>query len=62
VDRSCSIHGEKRNVYNILVGKPKGRDQSEDRGLDGRTILKSIWRKWCEGVDWIHLAQNRDRL
>jgi hypothetical protein len=23
--RACSTHGEKRNAYRILVGKPKGK-------------------------------------
>jgi hypothetical protein len=25
--RACSTHGEKRNTYRILVGKPKGKRQ-----------------------------------
>jgi hypothetical protein len=29
-----------RNVYKILVGKPKGRDNSEDLGLDGTIVLE----------------------
>jgi len=32
----------------------KGRDHSEDLGIDGRII------GW-EGVDWIHLAQDGDQ-
>jgi hypothetical protein len=40
----------------------KGGDYSEDLGVDGIIILKWILRKQvgvC--VDWIHLAQDRDR-
>jgi len=33
----------------------------EDPGIDGRTILKWIFRKWGGGMDWIDLAQERDR-
>jgi hypothetical protein len=34
----------------------------EDPGLGGRTTLKYIFRKWdVVGMDWIDLAQNRDR-
>jgi hypothetical protein len=28
-----------RNAYNILVGKPEGRDDLEDLGVDGKIIL-----------------------
>jgi hypothetical protein len=34
----------------------------ENPGVDGRIILKCIFRKWDVGaMDWIELAQNRDR-
>ena len=33
----------------------------EDPGLDGRIILKLILEKWDEGMEWIDLAQDRDR-
>jgi hypothetical protein len=53
--------GDMRNAYKILVGKPKrkrplGRRRcrwDDDNGMDLREIRR-------EGVDWIHLAQNRD--
>jgi hypothetical protein len=35
--------GERRNVYNILVGKPEGKESLvEDLGVDGRIILEWI--------------------
>jgi len=34
----------------------------EDPGVDGRIILKWIFRKWDGDMDWIDLAQVRDRL
>jgi hypothetical protein len=37
------------------------RGHLEDPGVDGRTILKCIFRKCYWGMDWIDLAQNRDR-
>jgi hypothetical protein len=37
--------GEMRNVYTILVGKPKGRYHSEDLDVVGRIILKWILGK-----------------
>jgi hypothetical protein len=33
----------------------------EDPGVDGRTILKWIFERLGGGVDWINLAQDRDR-
>ena len=39
------------------------RDHLVEPGVDGRIILRWIFRKWgCEGMDWIELAQDRDRL
>jgi hypothetical protein len=32
--------GEGRGAYRVLVGRPEGRNNSEDPGLDGRIILK----------------------
>jgi hypothetical protein len=34
-----------RNACKILVEKPKGRDYSEDLGVDGRIILELILGK-----------------
>jgi len=53
---------ERRGIYRVLVGKPEGK-----RAL-GR--LKRTWEDnikmdlqevGCESMDWIELAQNRDR-
>jgi hypothetical protein len=30
----------------------------EDPGIDGRIILRWIFRKWDEGMNWIDLAQD----
>jgi hypothetical protein len=38
------------------------RDHLGDPGIDGRIILKWIFRKWDGGMEWIELAQDRDRL
>ena len=37
------------------------RDRFEGPGLYGRIILKWIFRKWDGAMDWIEMAQNRDR-
>jgi hypothetical protein len=32
-----------------------------DPGVDGKIISKWIFKKWDGGMDWIELAQDRDR-
>jgi hypothetical protein len=32
----------------------------EDLGVDGRIILKRIFRKWDGSMEWIDVAQDRD--
>jgi hypothetical protein len=55
--------GEKRNAYNILMGKP-----------EGKRPLRRLWRRWVYNnkmdlreivwgdMDWINLAQERNQL
>jgi hypothetical protein len=43
-----------------LVGKPEGRRPLEDPGVDGRIILRWIFKKWSAGMLLIDLAQDRD--
>jgi hypothetical protein len=54
--------GEKRNVYKVSMGKPEGKrplGKPRHRWEDGtRMDLKEIG--WGS-VDWIQLAQDRDR-
>jgi hypothetical protein len=33
----------------------------EDPGVDGRIILKWILKKWVGGMNWIDMAQDRNR-
>jgi hypothetical protein len=37
------------------------RNHLEDPGVDGRIILRWLFSKWDRGVDWIDLAQDKDR-
>jgi hypothetical protein len=54
--------GEMRNLYSMLVGKPGGKRQlGRPRRVWEDNIR--IYRReigW-EGVDWIHLSQDRDQ-
>jgi hypothetical protein len=55
--------GEKRGLYGVLVGKPEGkRSLGRPRRRWDRIILRWIFREWdVGGMDWIELAQDRDR-
>jgi len=49
--------GEERGVYRVLVGKPKGRPRR--RWVDN--IMMDLQEVGCGYMDWIGLAQDRDR-
>ena len=54
--------GYERGVHRVLVGKLEGKSHWGDPDVDGRTILRYIFRKWEGGCgDWMELAQDRDR-
>jgi hypothetical protein len=36
---ACSMDGEDRGMYRVLVGKPEGKSHWGDPGIDGRIIL-----------------------
>jgi len=36
--------GERRVLYRVMVGKPEGKSHLEDPGIDGRIILRWIFR------------------
>jgi len=42
--------GTRRRVYWVVVGKPMERDNLEDPSVDGRIILRWIFRKWDMGA------------
>jgi len=56
----CST--ERRGVYRVLVGKPEGKRPLGRPRVEGRFILRRIFRKWdVWGVNWIEVAQDSDR-
>jgi len=54
--------GERRGVYWVLVGKPEGkRPLGRHRHRWEDNIKMDVQEVGYEGVDWIELAQDRDR-
>ena len=54
--------GEERGVYRVLVGKPEGKrplGRPRRRWVDN--IRMDLQEVGCGYVDWIRLAQDRDR-
>jgi hypothetical protein len=54
--------GKSRCAYRVLVGKPQGKKPLErPRRRWDDNINMDLQEVGCEGVDWIELAQDRDR-
>ena len=43
------------------MGKPEVKSHLQDLDVDGRIVLKWIFKKWNGAMSWIYLAQDRDR-
>ena len=54
--------GERRGVHRVLVGKPEGkRPLGRPRCRWEDNIRMDLQEVGCGGMDWIELAQDRDR-
>jgi hypothetical protein len=59
---ACSTNGEKRNMYRLLVGKPEGKRPLGRQRLRWMDDIKmDLGEIVLGGVDWIGLAQDRDK-
>jgi hypothetical protein len=53
---------ERRGVYRLLVGKPEGKTPlGRPRRRWDDNIEMDLQEVGCGGMDWIELAQDRDR-
>ena len=54
--------GDRRGVLGVLVGKPEARRPLERPSLRWEDNIKmDLQEVGCEGMNWIELAQDRDR-
>jgi len=63
MDGTCTYGGEERiGVYKVLMGKPNGkRPLGRPRSRWEGNIKMHLMEVGCEGMNWIDLAQDRDR-
>jgi hypothetical protein len=60
--RTCGTYGGEKGAYRALVGKPEGRRPlGRHRRIWEDNIKMDLREVGCGGVDWIDLAQDRDR-
>jgi hypothetical protein len=62
----CGAYGGERGVHRVLVGKPEGKRPWEDPDVDGRIILRWMFRK-LEGVmgtgwSWLRIGMGGGHL
>jgi len=56
------VYGEGRGVFRALVGKPEGKTPlGRPRRTWEDNIKMDLQEVGCVGMDWIELAQDRDR-
>jgi hypothetical protein len=65
MDEACGAYGRQETCIQGWGGGGCGglreRVHLEDLSVDGRKILKRIFKKWNAGMDWIVRAKDRDR-
>jgi hypothetical protein len=55
------IGGQGRCVYTVLMARPEVKNPLGRSRHRWKDLLKSIFKKWNGSMDWINLAQDRNR-
>ena len=59
---ACSVYGGSRGIYRVVVGKPeRKRSLGRPRRRWEDNIKMDIQEVECGGMDWMKLAEDRDR-
>jgi hypothetical protein len=58
---ACGTYGGKGRCIQDFGGEIWGKETTWEAGVDEIIILKWIFKTWDGGMDWIELAQDRDR-
>jgi hypothetical protein len=59
---TCRTHGRDGNTYKIVMRKPEGkRPHGKTRRMLEHDIRMDLREVGSEGVEWLHLAQDRDQ-
>jgi hypothetical protein len=57
IGRACSTYGKGEICIQVLVKNMRERDHWRDEGVDGRIILRRIFRQWdveiWAGLSWL---------
>jgi hypothetical protein len=66
MSRACSTNGERKGLYRVLVGNLREGDHLEDPDIDGRIILRWIFRRWdleaWTGSMWLRIGTGGGHL